>query len=118
MDPVTEIQIRDENPPVKVTTDENGIDIPSIMYPITISGIDYEITVEYICDSEVDLISVSPQLTDPRKITVSFNTVFPMFNAFKTNGNFIKALQKFFVAYVIAEEQTLRVCDTGRTQRC
>ena len=115
MDPSTKITIRKEMPPVKVRTDSDGISIPSIMYPISIAGTDYEITVEYICDPEVDLISVTPNLTDPRKITVSFNTVFPMFYALKTNSYFIKAIQKFFVALVIAEEQTLKVSDNGKT---
>ena len=38
-----------------------------------------------------------------------------MFYALKTNSYFIKAIQKFFVALVIAEEQTLKVSDNGKT---
>lgn len=113
MPPEAKITIDKTLQPVKVETTKEGWEIPSIVYPITIDGEKYDITIEYICDPGRDLITVSKELEKPNDIKVTFNTSFPMFNELKSNHTFVKLLQKFFFAYVIAEEQTVKVSDNG-----
>lgn len=107
------ISLKSEIPPVKVINNKHGEEISTIAYPISIGGIDYEITVEFENDPELDLVQVTPLSEDRTKIKVTFNSAFPMFSEITNNFVFSKAMQKFFVALVIAEEQTLRVSDDG-----
>lgn len=108
-----QVKISGELSPVCVQKDEDGLEIPSVTYPISIHGDNYNIKVEYICDPNRDLLSVSREPTEPNNMTLTFNTTFPMFNDLSTSPTFVKALQKFFIAYIISEEQTVKVSDTG-----
>lgn len=99
--------------PVEIKTQESGEDITEIHYSLSISNNDYKITVEFLNDVEADLVIVTPKLTDPTNITITFNTAFPMFQQWSTNVTFVTELEKFFIALVIAEEQSLRFSDDG-----
>lgn len=100
-------------PPIKVKKASDGLEIPSATYPIKIHDIEYEITVEYICDPNKDLFTITRDLNNPHIMTIAFNSTFPMFQDLTNNIHFVKLFQKFFVAYVIAEEQTISFSDNG-----
>lgn len=107
--PTFDIKIKDETLPIRVETNENGIQIPSVTYTITISGQPYQIIVKYICDVHSDLVTVKHDSNNNKLITIDFNTFFPLFDDIKNpNSAFIKDMQKFFVAYVLAQELTLK----------